>query len=246
LSQLIDLEAAKEFMKETLEKVDRKDLMVMATDLENKSELFQDKLAQDKIKLMTKEDLMEIFRSMFCARRKSELLIDAFSQEDYKSFISELLYSEDDIEARFQNFFDRLGELDNNLKFDLAGELLHFTFPDKYWLWGRWMWDPVTKTGALPLVTTEEFDFESSSMGEMYMKVGKGVAFVHAVAASAGFQFISRSLYGTDVFLTCVYVIYAYTVLRMRMTQEFNKIMPGLTEFSRRILGIYNIPVKAK
>jgi hypothetical protein len=34
-------------------------------------------------------------------------------------------------------------------------------------------------------------------------------------------------------------VVYVYTVLRLRMTQEFNKVMPGLPEFSRRLLGVY-------
>ena len=62
---------------------------------------------------------------------------------------------------------------------------------------------------------------------------------MHEVGSAAGFQTISRSIFGTDVYLCCVYVIYAYTVLRMRMTQEFNKVMPGLPEFCRRLLGVH-------
>ena len=41
------------------------------------------------------------------------------------------------------------------------------------------------------------------------------------------------------MYLCCVYIVYAYTVLRMRMTQEFNKVMPGLPEFCRRLLGVH-------
>jgi hypothetical protein len=74
------------------------------------------------------------------------------------------------------------------------------------------------------------------------MKVGEAVAFVHHVGEAAGFQTISKTIFGTDVFLSCVYVVYVYTVLRMRMTQEFNKVMPGLPEFSRRLLGVYQKP----
>jgi hypothetical protein len=132
--------------------------------------------------------------------------------------------------------------LESGYKTDLAGEILHFTKPDLYWLWGRWMWDPDKRTGAIALVTTEGFDLHGESQGEVYMKVGKGVAFVHSIAEAADFQFISRTLFGTDVFLSCVYVVYAYTVLRMRMTQEFNKVMPGLPEFSRRLLGVLRLP----
>jgi hypothetical protein len=104
------------------------------------------------------------------------------------------------------------------------------------------MWDPKTKTGALPLVTTAAYDLDGESLGEIYMKVGRAVTFVHEVGGAAGFQKISSSIFGTDVFLCCVYVIYAYTVLRMRMTQEFNKVMPELSEFCRRLLGVHRKP----
>ena len=102
------------------------------------------------------------------------------------------------------------------------------------------MFDPNTNTGALPLVTNEEFELMGSTHGASYLKVGRAVAFVHSMAESVEFQFINRSLFGTDVYLSCVYVIYAYTVLKIKMTDEFNKVMPGLNEFSRRILGIYS------
>jgi hypothetical protein len=61
---------------------------------------------------------------------------------------------------------------------------------------------------------------------------------VHEVGDGAGFKKISNSVFGTDVFLCCVYVIYAYTVLKMRMTQEFNKVIPELAPFCRRLLGL--------
>jgi hypothetical protein len=101
------------------------------------------------------------------------------------------------------------------------------------------MWDPKTRTGALPLVTYSAYDFSGETAGDIYMRVGEAVAFVHHVGEAAGFQTISKTIFGTDVFLSCVYVVYVYTVLRMRMTQEFNKVMPGLPEFSRRLLGVY-------
>jgi len=59
------------------------------------------------------------------------------------------------------------------------------------------------------------------------------------MAEAVDFQFINRSLFGTDVYLSCVYVIYAYTVFKIKMTDEFNKVMPPIGEFSKRILGVY-------
>ncbi len=240
MSQLIDIEAAREFMKETLTKVDKLNLIDIANTLEKKSLLFQQILTEDRILKLSKEEFDLVLDKIFSIRRKKEKLFECISFKNLKQAVNNLLFSSDKINVRFQEFYDALGELDTTLKFDLAGEFLHFSFPDKYWLWSRWMWDPKNKTGAIPLVTSEEFDLEGNKISETYMKVGKGVAFVHSVAESAEFQFINRSLFGTDVYLSCVYIIYAYTILQMKMTKEFNEVMPGLTEFSRRLLGVYD------
>lgn len=241
MSQLIDMEAAKEFMKETLAKVEKQNLIDIADALEEKSLLFQQTLAEDKLKKISEEELNVIFKRIFSIRRKQDKLYGQISFDQLKPAIYDLLYGSDKIDHRFQRFIDLLGELDTPLKYDLASELLHFTFPDRYWLWSRWMWDPKNKTGAIPLVTSEEFDLEGKNISEVYMKVGKGVAFVHSVAESAEFQFINRSLFGTDVYLSCVYIIYSYTILQLKMTKEFNEVMPGMTEFSRRLLGVYGV-----
>ena len=239
MNQLVDIEAAREFMKETLAKVDKVNLIEIANTLEKKSLLFQKYLLKGNISKISKEDFDVILDKIFSIRRKKDKLYEFISFDKLKPAVYNLLHGPDAINDRFQEFFDSLGELDTNLKHDLAGELLHFTFPEKYWLWSRWMWDPKNKTGAIPLVTSEGFDLQGNQISETYMKVGKGVAFVHSVAESAEFQFINRSLFGTDVYLSCVYIIYAYTVLQMKMTKEFNEVMPGLTEFSRRLLGVY-------
>jgi hypothetical protein len=101
------------------------------------------------------------------------------------------------------------------------------------------MWDPRTETGSLPLVTMEEFDLTADTRGETYLKVGQAIAFVHETGQAAGFTAYGPGPFGIDVFLACVYAVYMYTVLRMRMTQEFNKIVPELPDLVRRLLGVY-------
>ena len=165
------------------------------------------------------------------------MLFEKYSIEQYRNGIEKLLYDKKEVQQRFQTFVESFDELEEFVRCDIAGELLHYTDPDKYWLWCRWLWDPKVNTGALLLVTNEEYNMNADSIGEMYMNVGKAIAFVHSMAESADFQFINRALFGTDVYLSCVYVIYAYTVLKIKMTDEFNKVMPQLSEFSRRILG---------
>lgn len=233
-------------MKETLEKTDRVELVNIAQDLELKSRFFKEMLSPNNIESLGEKELEKILSRIFSMRRKRKEILIKNSADILKENIYNLLYGEDELAVRFQTFFESLQDLDEPVKYDFTSEILHFTDPEKYWLWTRWMWEPGKKTGALPLVTSEGFDLEAPTMGETYVKVGKGVAFVHSIADVADFQFISRSLFGTDVFLGCVYTIYAYTVLRMRMTQEFNNVMPGQPEFVRRIMGVYTSPKVAK
>ncbi len=241
MGQIVDTETAKEFMKETLEKIEEKELVQISRELKIKSEKIKQLLAREKVLNLSDEELFKVLRMVFATRRKAGGILKEIDTQSLKIRMSQLLYGSESIEQRFQHFCTQLNPLDENVRYDLAGELLHFTFPQKYWLWCHWMWNPKTKTGSLPLVTTEDFNLSAPSFGESYLNVGRAVAFVHEVGEAAGFQTISRSLFGTDVYLSCVYIVYTYTVLRMRMTQEFNKVMPDLPEFSRRLLGVYKL-----
>ncbi len=241
MGQVVDTESAKEFMKEALSNISPEELNQICSEVENKSARFQAWLQRQALADLEEEDLFRILRLVFATRRKARKILDDFGWQNLKQWTESLLYGTDPLEVRFQRFYDHLEGLESNTRYDLASELLHFTMPDRYWLWTRWMWDPKTRTGALPLVITEDYDLSSPDVGRGYLNVGKAVAFVHQVGEAAGFQSISKNLFGTDVYLSCVYVVYAYTVLRMRMTQEFNKVVPALPEFSRRLLGVYKM-----
>lgn len=242
MGQVVDTESAKEFMKEALALVDTDELRSICEDVERKSEWFRQKLGPDTLPELSSAEVFSLLRRVFATRRKADSILKQLQLEDLRRWVWELLYGDSQVKDRFQTFVDRTIGIEPTLRRDLAGEILHFTDPDSHWLWTRWMWDPKTRTGALPLVTSAAHDLSGASDGEIYMRVGEAVAFVHHVGEAAGFQNISRTIFGTDVFLSCVYVVYAYTVLRMRMTQEFNRVMPGLPEFSRRLLGVYRWP----
>jgi hypothetical protein len=239
MGQVVDTETAKEFMKETLEKVDVEELSKICAEVEAKSASFREALSQEALPELTPSDLHSVLLRVFSTRGKTRATLEAFDLDDMRGWFAELLYGAGELAGRLEAFVGRLDGVAENVRVDLASEVLHFTDPEQYWLWTRWMWDPRTRTGALPLVTTAAYDLQGDRPGEIYMKVGRAVAFVHEVGDAAGFQRISRSIFGTDVFLCCVYAIYTYTVLRMRMTQEFNKVMPNLPEFCRRLLGVH-------
>ena len=262
--QVVDTETAREFMAQALKKAERAELGDIVAELEKKSARFQELLARESLPNLTREQFRFILRSIFATRRKANTILDVVGVEELRQASSQLLYGSASIQERFQFFVDSLSgywcdvrltrkpqpgkedaDLPENILCDLASELLHFTEPETRWLWTRWLWDPRVGTGALPLVVEDLYDLHGRNAGETYMKVGVAVAFVQATGEAAGFaQFgVNKSPFGIDVFLACVYAVYMYTTLRLRMTQEFNKVVPQLPELTRRLLGVWKMEI---
>ncbi|HEV3362562.1 MAG TPA: hypothetical protein VG795_00210 [Acidimicrobiia bacterium] len=237
--QVVDTQSASEFMRETLEKVSRDELLSVAALLDAKAAGFAALLGSPgQARKLPREDLRRVLRSIFATRRKADAILDDVGPDRLGAAIDDLLHGEGLVPERF-NAFDAVLAAYPEQGFDLPSELLHFTAPDRWWLWTRWMWDPRAGTGSLALVTTEDFDLDAPDRGEGYLRVGEAMAFVNETGKAVGFTDIGSGLFGADVFLACVYSVYMYTVLRLRMTQEFNRIVPELPDLVRRLLGVY-------
>ena len=239
---VVDTQSALEFRREILDRITAAELQGIAAGLERKSRAMRDLLQPG-----TRPDraaLRQVLRLVFAARRRADQILDTVGPDRLGAAITDLLGPDDDLTARFDRFDAVLSGLPAPA-LDLPGELLHFTYPGQYWLWTRWIWDPATKTGALGLVTTEDTVVSLSGLaagatrGEAYVAVGQATAFVDETGKAAGFTDAAPGLFGTDMFLAAVYGVYMYTVLRMRMTREFNQLVPQLPDLIRRLLGIY-------
>jgi hypothetical protein len=156
--------------------------------------------------------------------------------------IRDLLRDGRPIDARFRAFDEALPAIEAPVRRELAGECLHFADPERHWLWSRWLWDPGTRTGALPLVMVDEFDFSGPDAGAVYLRVGAATAAVIATADELGFHRMRANPFIVDVYLAAIYGVYLYTVTRLRMTQEFNRVIPGLPDLVRRLLGVRGLP----
>jgi hypothetical protein len=237
--QVVDTQSASEFMRETLETVSRDELLSVAALLDAKAAGFAALLGSPgQARQLPRDDLRRVLRSIFATRRKADVILDDIGPARLGAAIDDLLHGERVVAERF-SAFDRVLRAHPEPGFDLPSELLHFTAPDRWWLWTRWMWDPRAGTGSLALVTTEDFDLDAPDRGEGYLRVGEAMAFVNETGKAVGFTDLGSGLFGTDVFLACVYSVYMYTVLRLRMTQEFNRIVPELPDLVRRLLGVY-------
>jgi hypothetical protein len=237
---VVDTLSAQEFRREILDRITVDELQAIAAGLERKSLAMRDVLLAGTV--LDRVALRQVLRLVFAARRKADQILDTVGPERLGAAIADLLDHDRDLAARFDRFDAALSGLTGLPApvFDLPGELLHYTFPSQYWLWTRWLWDPRTKTGALGLVTTDDIDLtEGASRGEVYLTIGRATAFVNETGKAAGFTDAAPGLFGTDMFLAAVYGVYMYTVLRMRMTREFNELVPRLPDLIRRLLGVY-------
>jgi len=235
---VVDTQSAQEFRREILDRITAAELQGIAAGLERKSRAMRDLLQPG-----TRPDraaLRRVLGLIFTARRRADQILEVVGSDRLGAAITDLLGHGDDLTARFDRFDAVLSGLPAPA-FDLPGELLHFTYPGQYWLWTRWIWDPGTRTGALGLVTTDDVDLTAgATRGEVYLTVGRATAFVDETGKAAGFTDAAPGLFGTDMFLAAVYGVYMYTVLRMRMTREFNQLVPQLPDLIRRLLGVYH------
>ena len=257
-------------MTSTLEKIKRVELNAVEAEMQEKGRRLKALVAPDVLPTLTDDQLRAILRSVFATRRRSKAILNGVGADVLKDSIGQLLYDDTfSIDVRFQTFVNRMthyigdvrilrprkssdsrakqsaeqAALEENIFCDLASELLHFTSPNKYWLWTRWIWDPKAGTGAMPLVTMEEVDLYGYTVGETYLKLGVATAFVKATGEASGFADFGTGPFGIDVFLSCVYAVYMYTTLRLRMTQEFNKVVPQLPQLIRRLLGLWKMEI---
>ncbi len=237
-SQVVDTESAREFMQEARKQLSEHELAAIARECAGKAVRFRRWFGDGRAAALTETDLDAALGSVFAARRRRREILAAHGAS-LGGWIAALLEPGRPVAERFDGFCRELRAAPETVRSDLAGEILHFTEPERYWLWTRWMWDPRVRTGALPLVTMEEVDLRGGSPGETYARVGEAVAFVHATGDAAGFTRAADGPFAIDVFLASVYGVYMYTTLRMRMTQEFNQVVPKLPELCRRLLGVH-------
>jgi hypothetical protein len=244
---VVDTPAAREFTQRALERVSHQELGQIAGLLAQKAAIFAELLHPDRLAAMTEDEATGLLRSIFSTRRRAQAILSGFTLEGFRDMVAWLLYGDGPVEKRLATFHLRVAlmgrGIPTNTGFDLASELLHFSHPDRHWLWTRWMWDPEAETGALPLVLTEEVDLTGDDVAETYRRIGFAVSFIDEVGHAAGFREHGHGAFDTDVFLACVYAIYIYTTLRMRMTQEFNQVVPELPDLLRRLLGVHRSPL---
>lgn len=240
VEKTVDAEAALEFMKEATKLASTTELEDIGLRLESKCALFKSHLAEDRIFSLDEEGFREMVGTIFSLRRKAKRLLRANPFDRLRKGLETLLYGDGDLASRFESFVASIDGVEQGMKISLASEILHFTRPDRYWLWAHWIWNPSAGNGALALVTQDGVELEGAGSGDTYVKVGRALELVDARGHAVGYSRSGRGYLGTDVFLACVYAVYMYTVFRVKLSQEFNRILPELPELVERVLGVHH------
>ncbi len=242
-TRVLDAPSAVEFMREALVKISESEIAEVASQLEQRRDLLFPMLERVIDGRGSVGDLSTLWRGVFVTRRTATDLSASRTMESWAESLRELVKGQDDLPVRFSRFDAALHQHEESFRRDLAGEMLRLFDPDEYWLWSRWMWNEKTDTGSLPLVLAEGFDLSGDTAGEIYLKVGDATKVVIDTASEIGFAGMKANCYAVDVYLCAIYGIYLYTVTRMRMTQEFNRVIPKLPELVRRMLGVHRLEV---
>jgi hypothetical protein len=185
----------------------------------------------------------EVASAVTHTKSNARTLTNYFAQGDNKLF-DELMRAETPAPVRVAAFVDKLNALDTRLALELATGLLHNTFPRDHWLWARWLWDPTTGTGILPLLAGSTHNLLATNLADGYARVGSVTAMSMRFAEGTDLFLpelmddAKRAPFANSAFLACAYAVYMYGTTSWRLSGEFNDLLPSLPDMARRLLGL--------
>jgi hypothetical protein len=179
-------------------------------------------------------------------RANARILADYFAQNGFNLFDG-LLNGEEGAPVRVAKFVEKLNALDTRLALELASGLLHNTSPNEHWLWTRWLWDPTTGTGILPLLAGSTHNLLADNLADGYARVVAVTAMSMKFAEGTGLWTDelmaneNRAQFANSAFLACAYNIYLYGTTSWRLSREFNNLLPSLPNMARKLLGLKKV-----
>jgi hypothetical protein len=185
----------------------------------------------------------EIASAVTHTHANARTITNYFNQND-KSTLDPLLTGEAPAPVRVAAFVENLNALDTRLALELATGLLHNTFPKANWLWTRWLWDPTTGTGILPLLAGSTHNLLATNLADGYARVGAVTAMSMKFGEGTGLwtdELMSdekRAPFANSAFLACAYSVYMYGSTSWRLSRDFNELLPSLPNMARRLLGL--------
>ena len=184
-------------------------------------------------------------------KANARTITNQFNHGDFKLF-DDLMNGDSPTPMRVATFVEKLNALDTRLALELATGLLHNISPIANWLWTRWLWDPTTGTGILPLLAGSTHNLLSENLADGYARVGAVSAMSLKFGEGTGLwtdELMAnedRAKFANTAFLACSYSVYMYGTTSWRLSKEFNNLLPSLPNMSRKLLGLKKIASEVK
>jgi len=231
-------------LQEALGQVSPDDVIAIADELARRHARIFSGLETAPAKLAS--SFADIAAAVTHTRANARTLTNYFEDSDIKLF-DELLNGEAPAPVRVAAFVEKLDALDTRLALELATGLLHNTFPKDNWLWTRWLWDPTTGTGILPLLAGSTHNLLATNLADGYARVGSVTAM--SMKFGEGTDLLVSELmedeqyapFANSAFLACAYGVYMYGTTSWRLSRDFNELLPSLPNMARRLLGLPKI-----
>ncbi len=231
-------------LQEALAQVSSEDVIAIADELAQRHARLFRGLGTDSAQLAS--SFADVASAVTHTKANARTLTNYFAQADWQLF-DELLKGEEPTPVRIAKFVEKLNALDTRLALELASGLLHNTSPNVNWLWTRWLWDPTTGTGILPLLAGSTHNLLADNLAEGYARVGVVTAMSMKFAEGTGL-FVDeltgneeRAQFANSAFLACAYAVYMYGSTSWRLSRDFNELLPSLPNMARRLLGLPKI-----
>lgn len=234
-----------ETLTEAFEQISADDLLIAADQLVVRHKVYLERFGDpDKLWDPSKSEKIKFFKEVSYSQKQTKQLYKYFTDIELMPLVKDLLYSGGSTGKRITNFVAATSDLDERLSLELSTGILHHTFPQKNWLWTRWMWEPAKTTGILPLVAGGTHNLEAETLEAGYANVGSISAMSASFAEGTGllrddfFEDMDRLPFAVDVFLASSYTVYLYGVTSWRLSREFNSLLPPLPDLMRKLLGM--------
>jgi len=231
-------------LQESLAQVSPEDVIAIADELaERQARLF---LGLMPASAKFASSFAEIASAVTHTKANARALTNHFAQSDFKS-LDILLRGEAPTAVRVAMFVEKLNALDTRLALELATGLLHNISPKDSWLWTRWLWDPTTGTGILPLLAGSVHNLVAENLADGYARVGSVTAM--SMKFGEGTDLFTpelvndakRAPFANSAFLACAYAVYMYGSTSWRLSRDFNELLPSLPNMARKLLGLPKI-----
>ncbi|MCX6057408.1 MAG: hypothetical protein NTW69_04560 [Chloroflexi bacterium] len=232
-----------ETLVDALAQVSPADVISIADELSARHKRIFLNLKTDSVSLTS--SFADIAAAVTHTKANARTLTNYFAESDLAGkLITELLITELPVPVRVAIFVEKVNALDTRLALELASGLLHYTSPNDNWLWTRWLWDPTTGTGILPLLAGSTHNLRAENFADGYARVGLVTAMSMKFGEGTGLwtdELMSnkkRAQFANSAFLACAYNVYLYGTTSWRLSREFNNLLPSLPNMARKLLGL--------